>query len=519
MARTQIMEERELKFSAAPDLELPDFRHLVAGAIRLPGQRLVTTYFDTADMRLWGRGLTLRHRRGEGSGAGEGTWTLKLPDPGGGRTLDRTELTWKGSRSETPGAVTQMLAGIVRRAGLTELVELESARERIDLRDARGAALGETDDDTVTVRGGPRAGSTFRQIELELDRGQPEAGSASDWVDTVVGALRRAGAHPEDTQNLSRALGFDDHVQETPVPPGPDDTLSKVIRFTITHGLDALLDHDVLLRVDPSDPSAHDIHQARVAARRLRSDLGTFGPVLDRPWLNHATEELKWLGEVLGRVRDADVLSGELVGGDLQSPNSSAEEELRSRLAHQRQAASRQLSGALASQRHTDLLELLHDWKTAPPFAGRESVGTDPTSRDRTETPVGDAFPPMVRHQWKALRRKVRKASHHPSNTQLHQIRIKAKRLRYAAEAATPALGKRAKRTARASERLQTILGEHHDAVKAEEWLKREAVATSREASFVSGELAAEQRRRQHRMIKKWRPAWHALAKGAGWLE
>jgi inorganic triphosphatase YgiF len=57
------MLERELKFSAAPALALPDLRNLVE-TTRLPQQHLDAAYFDTADLRLWRQGITLRHRVG-----------------------------------------------------------------------------------------------------------------------------------------------------------------------------------------------------------------------------------------------------------------------------------------------------------------------------------------------------------------------------------------------------------------------------------------------------------------------
>jgi CHAD domain len=80
-------------------------------------------------------------------------------------------------------------------------------------------------------------------------------------------------------------------------------------------------------------------------------------------------------------------------------------------------------------------------------------------------------LPGLVRGQWRSLRRRVRRAANNPSDKDLHQIRIGAKQLRYAAEAAAPEMGKRAKKTAKASEKLQTVLADHHDAVGATEWL------------------------------------------------
>ena len=89
-------------------------------------------------------------------------------------------------------------------------------------------------------------------------------------------------------------------------------TVGDVIRSSIANGYERLLDHDYRLRLRPGDPPEHAVHQARVATRRLRSDLKTFGPFLDPVWLRHTTAELKWLGNRLGQVRDADVLAQRL---------------------------------------------------------------------------------------------------------------------------------------------------------------------------------------------------------------
>ena len=50
------------------------------------------------------------------------------------------------------------------------------------------------------------------------------------------------------------------------------------------------------------------VHQARVATRRLRSHLRTFRKLLEPEWAEPLRDELGWLGDELGGVRDADVL-------------------------------------------------------------------------------------------------------------------------------------------------------------------------------------------------------------------
>ena len=274
--------EREVKLTAEVDFKLPDLRKVVGGGtiIRLPEQALHTSYFDTADFRLWERGLTLRHRSGEDGEAG--MWTLKLPEKGDGRTIDRTELSWAGGRERIPEAATGVLRGVIRRAGLKEVVALESTRQRLVLHASGGRSLGEIDDDVVTVKSGARQGLTFRQIEFEigLDASAPDPDPG--MVHAVLHELCRAGAHTDGEQKFTKSLGLGGDeasslkAQEVRSPV----SVADLIRLSIANGLDRLLDHDLRLRVDPSNPPVRAVHQARVAARRLRARSEDLRPIV-----------------------------------------------------------------------------------------------------------------------------------------------------------------------------------------------------------------------------------------------
>ena len=126
--------EREMKFEAPAGLALPDLRDLVGRTERLPHQHLRTAYFDTAEGRLWDRGITLRHRITDDD-VGHGTWTLKLPHAADGTTLERTELSWSGGRAEIPRHVDEIVRGLIRREPIQLLVELDTTRQRLALHD------------------------------------------------------------------------------------------------------------------------------------------------------------------------------------------------------------------------------------------------------------------------------------------------------------------------------------------------------------------------------------------------
>jgi CHAD domain-containing protein len=493
--------EREIKMEAPLALALPDLRPLVGGTLRLPEEQLVTRYFDTKDLRLWRQGMTLRHRKiGEED---EGVWTLKLPHAAAGPALERTEVTWPGSSHEFPGETSDLLRGIIRREPLGQLTVLETTRHRLVLHDDEDHELAEIDDDVVVVAGGPRDGARFRQVELEF--------RDSSWESRgVINRLEKAGARVGKDTKLEKAIDLPRLSANQPVDKKA--TVADVVRSSLRAGLDRLLAHDVQLRLASPDPAIDDVHQARVATRRLRSDLKTFGAILDPVWREHVRSELKWLSAILGELRDRDVLSD----GFTRAPIA-----VNQRLAVQRVDAGRRLAEVLSSERYVNLVDRLH--------AGAERLPLAAAAEREAQRSAADVLPSLVGARWRALRRQVRRAGPRPSATQLHQIRIKSKQLRYAAEAATPVIGKPAQRTASAAEDVQSVLGEHHDAVAAEAWLRDEWVDEAGDAtsttissavSFEVGRLVAEAHQRQEESAEQWTEAWAKLSKlkGHRWL-
>ena len=84
--------EREVKLSVWPGFALPDLDGIIDGGGVSQGeeQQLDAAYYDTADLRLLRRGVTLRFRRGESPGE---VWTAKLPSATPAIGLARREVT------------------------------------------------------------------------------------------------------------------------------------------------------------------------------------------------------------------------------------------------------------------------------------------------------------------------------------------------------------------------------------------------------------------------------------------
>jgi CHAD domain-containing protein len=90
------------------------------------------------------------------------------------------------------------------------------------------------------------------------------------------------------------------------------------------------------------------------------------------------------------------------------------------------------------------------------------SIAVDPPLRQPAQAPDPAVVMSSV---WKALARRAGAADGSSPDPVLHALRIRAKRVRYAAEALEPFVGDRAVAFAKAAARLQDVLGRHQDSV------------------------------------------------------
>jgi CHAD domain-containing protein len=491
------MLEREVKLGAGPAFHLPDLSGVIDGVTVSPPEavRLETVYYDTSDLRLARWGVSLRHRAGEG-------WTLKLPptrastDALNQTLLERDELTFQGGAKKPPPAAIAIVRAYVRNAELVPVARLSTVRRRVRLLDRAGTRLAEVVDDEVSVRDGRRVAARFREIEVEVTGG---GDNGAGIVTPVVARLRGAGAGaPDPTPKHIRALGprAMEPPEVAPVVVQADSAAREVIRSVIAQSVAALLYHDPLVRTS-GDPEA--VHQARVATRKLRSHLRTFGPLLDPEWTEPLRSELGWLALGLGAVRDQEVLLERLRERAKALPAN----DLRSAvgvlhlLEVDIEGLRKKLMTDLDSTRYVDLLERL------------VAAAHSPVTLPEADQPAGSVLPALAAGPWRRLRSAVKNLADPPADADLHRIRILAKRARYAAEAVAPVAGDRAAAFARAAAKLQTILGEHQDSVTAQAWLRGTRISGRR--AFVAGELIAMEHVAAEDARKKWPKIWKSL--------
>jgi CHAD domain-containing protein len=441
----RMIKEQESKFEVDADWVMPPVADLVpdGGSLDQEVRKLDNSYFDTpgAGLRLFG--ITLRRRVG-GSETG---WQLKVPSG-----TARTELQSGSRAKKMPPGLAKGVEGLLAGEGLDPVATIVTTRTAYRLLNADGELVAEIADDQVES-GPPDGGSmlhSWRELEVELG----PAGKKKD-LKRATKLLVGAGASPSNTRNkLDRALG----------PALPDGqaltvesgTVGELVAAYLAAQCEVLASNDVGMRT--GTPA---VHKTRVAARRLRSTLRIFSDVFEAEPAEELDNELKWYADVLGQVRDRDILSSRLGKQIANLPpeqvRGPVEAEVTKTLDAEREDAVGKLDKAMRTPRYAHLVQLLRGWRAAPPL----------------KDAAGEPSAAAVKFVEKAKRRadkRLRKAD--DNIDELHRARKAFKRARYAAELVEP-VDSQMKSIARDAEEMQTLLGEHQDATVGAKFLAK----------------------------------------------
>ncbi len=259
--------------------------------------------------------------------------------------------------------------------------------------------------------------------------------------------------------------------------PGRSAPLSEHLRALLETQLRQLEAHDPGVRFG-ADPE--DVHRFRVATRRTRALIRETRPLLGDA-LEPLAEELRFIAGVLGPVRDLDVLLEHLaVEVEELGADEPAGQELLHSLELERETARALLLDALASERYGRLLDDFGVAVATPPTLDRDAA---------TDDVAGVAF--------RRLRQAAERLGPEPTDEALHELRIKAKRARYAAELVSLRGGRAAKRAVEELKKVQDVVGEHQDAVVAEVRLRGLAGPAT---ALAAGRLIERERERRQRM-------------------
>lgn len=234
--------------------------------------------------------------------------------------------------------------------------------------------------------------------------------------------------------------------------------------------------------------SARRVHGARVAARSLRSVLATLDGALHAGLAAAARAELRELARLLAAPREADVRSQWLLArADRAGLPGRQRERLAAALERDRREARRACRATLAEPATAARLARLGQ-NLKDPRLVRRRAGLPGLLRQR------------LRRRWKRLLRTISAA---PEEAEaLHEVRLRAKHVRYATEALLPLLGADAVEPIVRLRRLQACLGDHQDGADALRWLDAHGDVLDPAAAKALRRLI---RRRMRRQVREFR--------------
>lgn len=458
---------------------------------------LKSIYLDTSDHALKQAGMTLRLRRDgrrwiqtvkagrELHGGLSQVNELENPAPGGRVNLQAIP------DEATRHSVVERLNG----SPLQPVCETEIRRTAGEIRLDDGTRA-ELAVDIGEIRAGGRS-ANLSEAEIELIAGSPAR--LFDIAQTLFpdGGLRFS--------RLSKAargylLASEGHIDPPLAPRGaddiaidPDGNAEQAARDVLRECADQIATNMVVVaKLDnPEGP-----HQLRVGLRRLRSAFAVFAPVLDSPGMARLKDEARWLGQEVGKVRDLDVLAGDIIRREADAhPREPALAALADALGSRAAAARTKLRALIAGQRAQAFVIDLARFVETRGWLLPEDFG----QTSRLAEPVTDLADAALARCWK----KARKHAHRLETLdaeQRHALRKELKKLRYAAEFLSSLYpDKRVQPFLKRMKRLQSVFGELNDAELARTMFAADAplaaIGAERAIGWVIG---ASQARAEH---------------------
>jgi triphosphatase len=472
--------ELEMKLIVQGPLDAPELLERIRAHAEVGGgqQRVQRdVYLDTPKGELRAAGLSARLRTVEGQRSIE----LKPVPLDPGLVMDRTELSAAVPEEAEPGEVLQEL--VQRRLGL-KLKGLPVPRLRLRTRRTRHTVRGSNmqaelaiDDVQVDDAAG------FTEVELELEQGDAEEMARLAEAIAALPGLEPSGR--SKYERASEMAGLAAHVYATPLPTFERETEAGVVAQGVCWAL-----HRTMRAYEPGTRVGLDpeqLHKMRVATRRLRTALRVFAPCFSGDAHERLGEEYRWLGRILGAVRDLDV-------------------QLLSLSNHRRAFGAAPRAGWTALER---TLRTRHDEARALLLAGLDDprylnlcstaervFGSAPAVQtEAAQRPIAGIARRVLRKRVRAFERAVSRFRATHGAAEAHALRIVGKRLRYTGGFLAPLLGGHVRTRMGALRAFQDRLGDIQDMVAigalARELSDEALAASSPDAAylFVLGEL------------------------------
>lgn len=467
---TAISREVELKLRTTPQ----GIERLLASpllAAGIPGlasaQPLIAAYYDTPDLQLHKRGLSLRVRT-EGN---RFVQTVKSSGTAAG-ALDRLE--WQTVVPDIHPRPDWMLDAAARAAlGHLAADELgEVCRTRID-RETR--VVGYPYDGDVAI------------VEVALDRGELEAGERSQptaeiELELLKGSAQAIYALALDIHDIApvhlemRSKAERAYALFTGAPPAwrKAEKLKFAPEATVDDGISAVFEgcfrhwmanEPAVLESDQPD----GVHQVRVAQRRMRSALGLFSGVLPTMQTRWLKQESQWVAASLGAARNWDVFLSEVLAPlEAERADDRALTALREQCEQARARNYELARETLQSPRYTTFVLNFARWLDDGSWRHTGSA----TRHEILGAPLTAFAASVLERRYRKIIKQGRGLAKAPAEKR-HKLRINIKKMRYASEFFASLHGAKKTRAMIASlAQMQDTLGDLNDLAVTEHLLE-----------------------------------------------
>jgi len=253
-------------------------------------------------------------------------------------------------------------------------------------------------------------------------------------------------------------------LREHITPVLPDDTMSEAARKALLHDLIQMLQHEEGSR---TGADIEDVHDMRVATRRVRSVLRLLAPYFKTKTIDHYQRSLRKVARALGRVRDLDVLLEDLHRFAETQPDegNAALQPLFETLNADRDEARKALNTALDKSEYAHFVEAFAQFVSTP-GAGAKATDSDGIAPSKAQHVL-----PVEIYSHLATIRAYDSAIEDAEPAMLHALRIEFKQLRYLLAVFEEILDKPGREFLKELKAIQDHLGRLNDTHVAQERL------------------------------------------------
>jgi triphosphatase len=478
---------------------------------------ITDSYYDTDDWRLYRAGYALRVRETED----EVEATMKSLEPAEGSLRKRREIS-EPLKDDKPatlrksrGPVGSMSRKIIGTRELRRLFEIRTRRQRFALQ--LDGSTGEVSLDASEIPVGEES-VDLRRVEVEIDTAPGH--ELHGFVDEMRSAFDLTPATRSKYETGLYASGLDPAGDNAIGPTRIDPSMSAgEVAFAVLRGQFAeMRDHEGGTRLG-EDPE--ELHDMRVPTRRMRAAIKVFRDALPERalWFE---EELRWVAQALGEVRDLDVQIERLEGwkDEAGEESSGLLDKIIGIIEKRRAGAREDMLAVLDSER----FEILESSFAQMLRRGPEREVAQANGKDLAGEPITAVAPALISRRHRKWRKAAKRLDASSSPEAFHDTRKKGKRLRYTLEFVSEVYGEPVQKLVVPLKALQDDLGDHQDAVVAARFLRELGTNTGgtrapRAVAFTMGvysERCTREAQDLRAAVPDSKPFW-VLKKGKKW--